>query len=77
LVDDPPASNQIATSCGLVAGALVGRGALDVTATVESIVPELKATSFRGATVQRHAEAPLHLTPGNRLLISSPGESAR
>jgi CubicO group peptidase (beta-lactamase class C family) len=38
---------------GLVAGALAGRGVLDVTATVESIVPELKATSFRGATVQQ------------------------
>jgi CubicO group peptidase (beta-lactamase class C family) len=38
---------------GLVAGALAGRGTLDVTATVESIVPELKATSFRGATVQQ------------------------
>jgi CubicO group peptidase (beta-lactamase class C family) len=38
---------------GLVAGALAGRGALDVTATVDSIVPELKATSFRGATVQQ------------------------
>jgi CubicO group peptidase (beta-lactamase class C family) len=38
---------------GLVAGALAGRGALDVSATVESIVPELKATSFRGATVQQ------------------------
>jgi CubicO group peptidase (beta-lactamase class C family) len=38
---------------GLVAGALAGRGAIDVTATVESIVPELKATSFRGATVQQ------------------------
>jgi CubicO group peptidase (beta-lactamase class C family) len=38
---------------GLVAGTLAGLGALDVTATVESIVPELKATSFRGATVQQ------------------------
>jgi CubicO group peptidase (beta-lactamase class C family) len=38
---------------GLVVGALAGRGALDVTATVESIVPELKATSFRGATVRQ------------------------
>jgi len=38
---------------GLVAGALAGRGALDVTATVDSIVPELKATSFRGATVRQ------------------------
>lgn len=38
---------------GLVAGALAGRGALDVSATLESIVPELKATSFRGATVQQ------------------------
>jgi CubicO group peptidase (beta-lactamase class C family) len=38
---------------GLVAGALAGRGALDVSATVESVVPELKATSFRGATVQQ------------------------
>jgi CubicO group peptidase (beta-lactamase class C family) len=38
---------------GLVAGALAGRGAIDVTATVESIVPELKATSFRGATVRQ------------------------
>ena len=28
-------------------------GVLDVSATVESIVPELKATSFRGATVQQ------------------------
>ena len=38
---------------GLVAGALAGRGALDVTATVDTIVPELKDTSFRGATVQQ------------------------
>jgi CubicO group peptidase (beta-lactamase class C family) len=38
---------------GLVAGALAGRGALDVTAPVMSIVPELAATSFRGATVQQ------------------------
>ena len=38
---------------GLVAGALAGRGALDVDATVDSIVPELKDTSFRGATVQQ------------------------
>jgi CubicO group peptidase (beta-lactamase class C family) len=38
---------------GLVAGALAGRGALDVSATVESIVPELTATAFRGATVQQ------------------------
>jgi CubicO group peptidase (beta-lactamase class C family) len=38
---------------GLVAGALAGRGALDMTATIDSIVPELKATSFRGATVQQ------------------------
>jgi CubicO group peptidase (beta-lactamase class C family) len=38
---------------GLVAGALAGRGALDVTATIESIVPELRVTSFRGATVRQ------------------------
>jgi CubicO group peptidase (beta-lactamase class C family) len=38
---------------GLVAGALAGRGVLDVTASVESIVPELATTSFRGATVQQ------------------------
>jgi CubicO group peptidase (beta-lactamase class C family) len=37
---------------GLVAGALAGRGALDVTAPVESIVPELADTSFAGAQVQ-------------------------
>jgi CubicO group peptidase (beta-lactamase class C family) len=37
---------------GLVAGALAGRGALDVMAPVETIVPELAATSFAGATVQ-------------------------
>ena len=37
---------------GLVAGALAGRGVLDVTAPVESIVPELAGTSFAGARVQ-------------------------
>jgi CubicO group peptidase (beta-lactamase class C family) len=37
---------------GLVAGALAGRGALDVAAPVESIVPELANTSFAGARVQ-------------------------
>jgi len=37
---------------GLVAGVLAGRGALDVTAPVETIVPELAGTSFAGATVQ-------------------------
>ncbi len=37
---------------GLVAGALAGKGALDVTAPVESILPELADTSFEGATVQ-------------------------
>jgi CubicO group peptidase (beta-lactamase class C family) len=37
---------------GLVAGALAGQGALDVTAPVETIVPELSGTSFQGATVQ-------------------------
>jgi CubicO group peptidase (beta-lactamase class C family) len=37
---------------GLVAGALAGKGALDVTALVETIVPELADTSFAGATVQ-------------------------
>ena len=37
---------------GLVAGALAGRGALDVTTPVETIVPELSETSFAGAQVQ-------------------------
>jgi CubicO group peptidase (beta-lactamase class C family) len=37
---------------GLVAGALAGKGALDVTALVESVVPELADTSFAGARVQ-------------------------
>jgi CubicO group peptidase (beta-lactamase class C family) len=37
---------------GLVAGALAGRGVLDVTAPVESIVPELAGASFAGAQVQ-------------------------
>jgi CubicO group peptidase (beta-lactamase class C family) len=37
---------------GLVAGALAGRGALDVTAAVETIVPELADTAFAGATVR-------------------------
>lgn len=37
---------------GLVAGALAGRGVLDVTAPVESIVPELAGTSFTGARIQ-------------------------
>jgi CubicO group peptidase (beta-lactamase class C family) len=37
---------------GLVAGALAGRGMLDVTAPVETIVPELASTSFEGATIQ-------------------------
>jgi CubicO group peptidase (beta-lactamase class C family) len=35
-----------------VAGILAGRGALDVSAPVERVVPELGDTSFRGATVQ-------------------------
>jgi CubicO group peptidase (beta-lactamase class C family) len=35
-----------------VAGVLADRGALDVAARVEQIVPELDATSFAGATVQ-------------------------
>jgi hypothetical protein len=38
---------------GLVAAALAGRGALDVAAPVETIVPELADTSFEGATVQQ------------------------
>ncbi len=37
---------------GLVAGVLAGDGVLDVTAPVETIVPELGGTSFEGATVQ-------------------------
>jgi CubicO group peptidase (beta-lactamase class C family) len=37
---------------GLVAGALAGQGLLDVTAPVETIVPELGDMSFAGATVQ-------------------------
>lgn len=37
---------------GLVAGALAGKGALDVTARVQTIVPELTGTSFEGSTVQ-------------------------
>lgn len=37
---------------GLVAGALACTGRLDVTRRVETIVPELKGTSFAGATVQ-------------------------
>jgi hypothetical protein len=35
-----------------VAGVLAGRGALDVSAPVERIVPELAGTSFEGAAVQ-------------------------
>ncbi len=35
-----------------VAGVLAGRGDLAVTAAVEEIVPELRGTSFQGATVQ-------------------------
>jgi CubicO group peptidase (beta-lactamase class C family) len=35
-----------------VAGVLAGRGGLAVSATVEQIVPELRGTSFDGATVQ-------------------------
>jgi CubicO group peptidase (beta-lactamase class C family) len=35
-----------------VAGVLAGREALEVTAPVEEIVPELRGTSFEGATVQ-------------------------
>jgi CubicO group peptidase (beta-lactamase class C family) len=38
---------------GLVTGALAGRGALDVAAPVETMVPELAGTSFEGATVQQ------------------------
>jgi CubicO group peptidase (beta-lactamase class C family) len=35
-----------------VAGVLAGRGALAVSGTVERIVPEMRGTSFEGATVQ-------------------------
>jgi CubicO group peptidase (beta-lactamase class C family) len=38
---------------GLAAGVLASQGKLDVTAPVESIVPELNGTSFEGATVQQ------------------------
>jgi CubicO group peptidase (beta-lactamase class C family) len=38
---------------GLVAGALVGRKALDVSKTVETIAAELATTSFAGATVRQ------------------------
>jgi CubicO group peptidase (beta-lactamase class C family) len=38
---------------GLVAGALASRNALDVSAPVEAVVPELAGTSFEGATVQQ------------------------
>jgi CubicO group peptidase (beta-lactamase class C family) len=37
---------------GLIAGALVGQALLDVTAPVESVVPELAGTAFEGALVQ-------------------------
>ena len=37
---------------GFVAGVLACKGVLDVTAPVETIVPELVGTSFEGATVQ-------------------------
>ena len=43
---------------GLVAGALAGTGRLDVTRRVETIVPELNATSFA------LPGAPLDLTRG-------------
>jgi CubicO group peptidase (beta-lactamase class C family) len=38
---------------GLVAGALVGKGVLDVMASVDTIVPELADTAFEGATVEQ------------------------
>jgi CubicO group peptidase (beta-lactamase class C family) len=38
---------------GLLAGALATRSAVDVTATVAAVVPELAGTSFEGATVQQ------------------------
>ena len=38
---------------GTLAGALNGRGELDLAATVTSYVPELQATSFEGATVRQ------------------------
>jgi CubicO group peptidase (beta-lactamase class C family) len=38
---------------GLAAGVLASQGKLDVTVPVESIVPELTGTSFKGATVQQ------------------------
>jgi CubicO group peptidase (beta-lactamase class C family) len=38
---------------GLLAGALASKGALDVTAPVETVVPELAGTSFAGAAVQQ------------------------
>lgn len=38
---------------GLLAGALAARGALDVSAPVEAVVPELAGTSFAGSTVQQ------------------------
>ena len=49
---------------GLVAGALAGKGELDVTAPAEAIVPELAGTSFEGATV-RHL---LDMRAGTRFL---------
>jgi CubicO group peptidase (beta-lactamase class C family) len=35
-----------------VAGVLAGRGELDVSAAVEQVIPELRGTSFQGASVQ-------------------------
>jgi CubicO group peptidase (beta-lactamase class C family) len=71
---------------GLVAGALVGRGALDVTAPVESIVPELETTSFRDATVQQlldmrtgtkygedYGDPNSEITVSDRVYLWSPG----
>jgi len=37
---------------GLLAGALVGRGALDVDRLVTDVVPEVAATAYRGATLR-------------------------
>jgi CubicO group peptidase (beta-lactamase class C family) len=38
---------------GLLTGALASKGALDVSAPVEDVVPELAGTSFAGSTVQQ------------------------
>lgn len=62
------------TIVGLVAGILVHRGVLDVTARVTTYLPELEATAYKGATLQHVLDMTTgvtfdesYLTPGSHM----------